>query len=199
MEQITWQGVTDVNPTSFKCAYCGKDVSSHKGWHANAPPRGHGSASQDAAIFLCHRCLRPTFIDTDGSQTPGAPAGEDVQGISDESVKLLYKEARAAVGASAPTAGVLACRKLLMHVAVAKGAEAGKNFVAYVEFFAAHNYIPPDAREWVDHIRTKANEANHEILIMSKEDAIDLLSFSEMLLKLVYEFPSKIKLKTQKK
>ena len=92
MEQITWQGVTDVNPTSFKCAYCGKDVSSHKGWHANAPPRGHGSASQDAAIFLCHRCLRPTFIDTDGSQTPGAPAGEDVQGISDESVKLLYKE-----------------------------------------------------------------------------------------------------------
>jgi hypothetical protein len=44
----------------------------------------------------------------------------------------------------------------------------------------------------VDYIRTKGNEANHEITIMSDEDAKDLITFSEMLLKFVYEFPAKV-------
>jgi len=82
-----------------------------------------------------------------------------------------------------------------MHIAVAKGAKAGDSFVSYVEYLASHNYVPPDAREWVDHIRTKGNEANHEIVIMKKGDAEDLLAFSEMLLKLIFEFPASIKRK----
>jgi hypothetical protein len=82
-----------------------------------------------------------------------------------------------------------------MHIAVAKGAEEGKKFIEYVQFLADKNYIPPDAKDWVDHIREKGNEANHEITIMNKEDANDLISFSEMLLKLIYEFPANIRKK----
>jgi hypothetical protein len=44
----------------------------------------------------------------------------------------------------------------------------------------------------VDHIRKKGNEANHEIALMTRVDAEELLSFSEMLLKFIYEFPSRI-------
>ena len=77
-----------------------------------------------------------------------------------------------------------------MHIAVSKGAGEGLNFIDYVEFVASKGYVPPDARNWVDHIRTKGNEANHEIVIMSEEEAKDMISFVEMLLKLVYEFPS---------
>ena len=44
----------------------------------------------------------------------------------------------------------------------------------------------------VDEIRQTGNEANHEIVIMTAEQANDLLSFSTMLLKLVYEFPSRL-------
>ncbi len=77
-----------------------------------------------------------------------------------------------------------------MHVAVSKGAKENKNFVDYVEFLSTKGYVPPDAKGWVDHIRTKGNEANHEIMIMSEEEAKDLISFAEMLLKLVYEFPA---------
>ncbi|MCA0423195.1 MAG: DUF4145 domain-containing protein, partial [Proteobacteria bacterium] len=73
---------------------------------------------------------------------------------------------------------------------VSKGADAGKNFVEYVEYLASKGYVPPDAKDWVDHIRTKGNEANHEIVVMSQEEAKDLLSFVEMLLKLVFEFPA---------
>jgi hypothetical protein len=79
-----------------------------------------------------------------------------------------------------------------MHVAVAKGAPAGKNFVTYVEYLSDQNYVPPGAKTWVDHIRTKGNEANHEINIMKAEDASELLEFCGMLLKLVYEYPAAI-------
>jgi hypothetical protein len=131
----------------------------------------------------------------DGSQTPGVVFGNRVKDIPEESVAKLYEEARRATGVTAYTAAVLCCRKLLMHIAVVKGAPAGESFVSYVEYLAAKNYVPPDAKGWVDHIRTKGNEANHEISIMGKEDAEDLLAFCEMLLKVIFEFPALAKRK----
>jgi len=89
----------------------------------------------------------------------------------------------------------MCCRKLLMHIAVAKGGEAGKTFAHYVDFLAQKNFVPPDARAWVDHIREKGNEANHEINIMKPEDAQELLSFLAMLLKIIYEFPATVRKK----
>ena len=44
-------------------------------------------------------------------------------------------------------------------------------------------------------IRKQGNEANHEITLKNKEDAIGLINFIEMLLKFIYEFPSKMKAK----
>jgi hypothetical protein len=90
------------------------------------------------------------------------------------------------------TSVVLTCRKLLMHVAVEKGAQAGKTFLEYVDYLAQKGYVPPDGKGWVDYIRTKGNEANHEIKVMSSGDASDLITFLEMLLKFVYEFPAKV-------
>ena len=40
--------------------------------------------------------------------------------------------------------------------------------------------------------RKKGNEATHEIAIMNQPDAKELLSFVEMLLRFIYEFPSMI-------
>ena len=62
-----------------------------------------------------------------------------------------------------------------MHIAVQKGADSGKSFISYVEFLAENNYLPPNGKDWVDHIRKRGNEANHEIMIMKKEDAMELL------------------------
>jgi len=45
----------------------------------------------------------------------------------------------------------------------------------------------------VDHIRQKGNEATHEIPNMGNEDAVELLEFIEMLLRVVYELPGKMK------
>ena len=77
-----------------------------------------------------------------------------------------------------------------MHLAVAKGAKPGETFKSYVEYLAKNNYVPPDCKLWVDQIRDTGNEANHEIVLMKREDAEHLILFCEMLLKIFYEFPA---------
>ena len=64
--------------------------------------------------------------------------------------------------------------------------------IEYVQYLSDKGYVPPDGKEWVDHIRKKGNEANHEISIMGESDAKDLLGFTEMLLRFIYEFPSRL-------
>lgn len=189
---FNWENVGGLESHSYTCGYCGRPLASEKGWRSRLP-QGHVTGF----IYVCHQCQRPTFFDKmNGSQVPGVTFGNPVSDIPEKDVETLYDEARNTTGAGAYTAAVLCCRKLLMHIAVSKGATAGKSFLDYVLFLADKNYVPPDAKGWVDHIRTKGNEANHEILLMKKEDAEDLLSFIEMLLKVIYEFPAAIKKKT---
>lgn len=190
---IAWQQIQGLPSKSYTCGHCGNDVASEKGWYGNST----GSGKLRAFVYVCHRCTGATFFDLDDRQSPGIAFGNEVAGIDDPSVSLLYDEARGAIGASSYTAAVLCCRKLLMHIAVAKGAKANGSFVSYVEYLADNHYVPPDARPWVDHIREKGNEANHEIVISSREDAEELISFSEMLLKVIFEFPAAVKKKAK--
>ncbi len=118
--------------------------------------------------------------------------GEAVVNITNDDVKTLYDEARSAASCNAFTAAILCCRKLLMNIAVSKGAEEGLKFIEYVDFLANKGYIPPDGKGWVDQIRIKGNEATHEIKIKSKEETVQIIRFCEMLLRFVYEFPSYI-------
>ncbi len=96
---------------------------------------------------------------------------------------------------SAYTSAVLACRKLLMNIAVAEGAKENRKFIEYVEFLANKGYVPPGGKHWVDHIRQQGNEATHEIEMKSESEAKDLISFVEMLLKFIYEFPARVHLR----
>ena len=77
-----------------------------------------------------------------------------------------------------------------MNIAVQKEASENLTFIEYVEYLSSKGYVPPDGKDWVDHIRQKGNEATHEIKLIEKKDAEDLVVFSEMLLKFIYEFQS---------
>lgn len=123
-------------------------------------------------------------------QYPSSTPGEDVFGIKDKNVEVLYQEARNSLGAGAYTASVMICRKILMHVAVVSGASENLTFIEYVNFLETNHWIPPNGKVWVDHIRDRGNIANHEIKISSKTEATQLLRFTEMLLRLVFEFPA---------
>lgn len=122
MQRLGWDSSGNIESKNYICAYCGTPIASEKGWNAN---RKH------AQIYICHVCTRPSFFDyTEGeNQFPGVVFGNPVEDIPEGTVALSYDEARNCTGARAYTAAVLSCRKLLMHIAVSKGAEEGKSFI----------------------------------------------------------------------
>lgn len=189
--RIEWPNHVNLNSKSYTCGYCGEFISSEKGFYSNIKI-DHNTRSF-GFVYICHSCHKPTFFDIEGRQSPGAVFGNVVKNISDQGVETLYDEARRCYSVGGFTSAVLACRKLLMHIAVSKGAKENLNFIQYVEYLSDNNFIPPGSKDWVDHIRDKGNEANHEIKIMEEEEAKDLISFMEMLLKIIYEFPANIK------
>ena len=91
---------------------------------------------------------------------------------------------------------------LALHNALLPGVDRGLGaickvkFAQYIEYLAGKGFVPPGGEGWVDHIRNKGNDATHEIALMTKEDAEELITFAEMLLKFIYEFPKRIAKRT---
>lgn len=180
-EPIKWYNAQQIGARTHTCGYCGKVVGPDTGFYTNNVP---------FRVYICPFCQKPTFFNGD-AQTPGVAYGNQVTNLP-EDVAALYREARNCVAVSSYTAAVLNCRKLLMNIAVAQGAPQGQSFIDYVEYLAAKGYVPPGGRGWVDHIRKRGNEANHEIQVMKRPEAEELITFVEMLLKFIYEFPSRV-------
>jgi hypothetical protein len=187
--QMNWYKAQTLPSKSFSCGYCGDKVSSEKGLKVGT--HGDGSGQQKAAMYICPSCNGSVFITPENKILPQPIMGNKVDHVPNE-LSELYDEARKCTGQGCFTASVLICRKILMNIAVNQGADEGKRFIEYVNYLAEQGFIPPNGRQWVDHIRTKGNEATHEIRLMSNTDAKELLIFAEMLLKFVYEFPSMI-------
>ena len=116
-----------------------------------------------------------------------APAG--VTGIE----LSAWNEARDCISVGANTAAVMICRKLLFHVAVshelpAKNAKGrAPTYAEAVQHLEDEGLITKRMRPWVDRIKDVGNEANHEILPVTPEVALDVATFTEQLLKLTYE------------
>lgn|ERR1017187_810938 len=154
-----WYQSQDLGPVSYTCGYCGDRVGSKEGYFSS-PVTG----STQACIRMCPTCRGPSFF-VGSVVVPAAPPGHPVNRLP-EDVEALYEEARASAGAGAHTAAVLTCRKILMHVGVQEKADIDKSFFYYVEYLASNGFVPPKGRIWVDYIRTRGNEANHEISLV---------------------------------
>lgn len=186
---LGWLNTSDVSSRGWTCGYCGKTVGGSVGYRRAA------SADDSKIIYICPHCQNPTALVASESgveQIPGPVCGHEVSGLP-ASVAALYGEVRRCVQYNAMTSAALSMRKLLMHVAVEQGAEPNKSFVSYVDYLADNGWIPPNGREWVDAIRKDGNEATHEIALADADEAAQLLDFTEMLLKFVYEFPARMR------
>lgn len=187
--QPSWEGAQNLDRVRYTCGYCGTDTTPAYGW------KTANLSGLFGFVGICTSCNRPSFIIRRGGDienaTPSVAMGKEVEGLPNP-IHELYYEARASTSAAAYTAAVLTCRKILMHIAVEKGADEGKSFLGYVNYLSDEGYIPREGIGRVDYIRTRSNEANHEIVVMSDEDAETLITFTEMLLRLVYEFKNRL-------
>ena len=107
-------------------------------------------------------------------------------------VEGLYKEARLCLSVNSFTGAVMLCRKILMNVSVEKGAKEGLSFAEYVKWLVDQGYAPKGSDGWVDYIRDRGNDANHQIVPMAKEDAISIIGLTEQLLRNMFELPGLI-------
>src|SRR3989344_2818885 len=158
---MSWQGAMKIGSMSYTCGYCGSEIASELGYFNREARR---------FIYICHKCQKPTYLAlSNDEQVPGPLFGTSISSIPEVSMKDLYEEARRAFSARSYTLVVMAFRTLLMHIAVARGAQAGLYYTEYVRFLDENHYTPPDSKDWVDHIRDQGNTANHQIVIMEKE------------------------------
>ncbi len=179
MSGVRWHNDSPLPTRTWTCSYCGKATGNDKGFSDKEMGR---------CIYICPSCSCPTYFEGN-KQVPGAPYGNSVENLPQE-IGPLYEDARNCMRVYAFTSAVLTCRKILMHVAVEKGAPKDKNFAFYVDSLVNGTILPTNFKSWVDKIRQRSNEANHEIIVMSLDDAKNILNFTEMLLKLLYEYPA---------
>jgi hypothetical protein len=194
MPPLEWENPQRLKVAQYQCGYCDRLIASEWGWVT--------SESSSAVIYICPNCGSPSFFElpnwVGGKVVPAPRLGEAVDHLP-EDVQRVYDEARRCTSSGAYTAAVMLCRKLLMHIAVEKGAKEGLQYAAYVTYLDEHGYVPPDGKAWVDQIRNLGNEANHELPDMQETDTEDALDFTGMLLKFVYEFPARRRKAPEKK
>lgn len=184
---VTWKNTVALSSKPFKCGWCSNQVASDVGY----------DSTSSLTIYICPHCRFPTtFFYEDVNmiflrQYPGHPGGIQVASLP-EDIEQLYNEMRTCFTNSCYTAAAMLCRKILMNTAVAQGAAKNQTFVAYIDYLSESGHIPRANHSWVDKIRTKGNEANHEIEHISQEDSNELVTFTGVLLQLVYELPARV-------
>lgn len=179
---MAWIGITNISSREYICPYCNNKVASALGYYKKSPI---------SYIHICPHCDNPTYLKHQRIQYPSSTYGKPFEYMDSEDINGLYEEARRCISVSAFTASAMLCRKIIMNVAVHNGAEKNLSFEKYVNFLYEQKIIPKNSKDWVDFIRITGNEANHEIPLVSKEDAIYVFEFTAYLLEIVYEQPKK--------
>jgi hypothetical protein len=188
--QQRWHQVDSSDGLDYNCAYCGHKVAASQRYRAVAPTGHVNNAPTVSTIEICPHCANPTYFQQREKQFPSPAFGRTVRNISEPKIQALYEESRVCTAQGAFTASVMLCRKLIMNIAVHQGAAANLSFVAYVDYLGSKGFVPPNGKKWVDEIRQKGNEANHEIELMTAKDAERSITFIENLLRFIFELPS---------
>ena len=177
-----WQGAAQLTSVrDYRCGYCGREANASLGYE-------YGTA-RDPVIALCPHCASPTLLEGEQRQIPGELVGRFVAYLPAD-IELLFLEARLAVSAGAYTGSVLMCRKVLAHIAVAQGAETGRDFLYVLDYL--ETYLPVNLRSWLEYLRARSREAHHEISIMNRKDALATIGLVEALLRFIYELPNQV-------
>jgi hypothetical protein len=187
-----WENIYDVDDHTYHCGACGERTTGRFGIRQLS--REHNRfARARATVVICSHCGSPTYFERFKQVYPKPRYRQNVEGITDSGVLDLYREARYCTSYEAFTSAAMLCRKILMHVAVSLGAKPNQNFKEYVDYLDREGYTPAKGKGWVDDIRDKGNEANHEIRIVSEEEAKKTLYFTGLILQLVYSAPHYLK------
>lgn len=103
-------------------------------------------------------------------------------------IRNSYGEALTCLKAKAFTASAVMCRKTLEGVCVEHGVSS-RNLYESLKVMKEQGIIETRLFEWADTLRITGNEAAHDVNVtISKEDAHDIVEFTNALLEYVFTF-----------
>lgn len=192
--------------TPYTCGHCGRDVSAALGLECQLAGRTFKADKTCSVVDvrLCTNCLNATTFYRGGvgfqagdawfqEQIPAPLLGQafDASKLdgNDSAIKLiveLYDEARRAMGVNAPSCAVLMFRKLLMHIAVEKGAKTREGFSYYCDHLRTKNFVAVPQYPILTRIQKAGNAENHQIRRTTEKDARDLLNLMAHLIEGIY-------------
>lgn len=177
---------------SYKCGFCDENVSGYVHivyMSDDSPPDISRPEKILIRYILCPTCAHASIWHKDTNEIiPSSNPGKKIEGLS-PIVESVYEEARKCFSVGAYTANELLCRKLIMNIAVDKGAQENQSFKHYIEYLEQENFITSMIKNWADRIRDNGNEATHEIDTPNKKRAKSTFLFTIQLLTIIYEMP----------
>lgn len=81
-----------------------------------------------------------------------------------------------------------------MHVAIDLKATENQSFAGYIEYLDTNRFVPPTVKTYLDRVRQLGNRAAHDIDPVDPAEIEKLLAFVEVLLRLIYDFPSRLEI-----
>ncbi len=164
---------------NYTCGHCGNKVT---GFKVAIYHYGYDHVEW----LICPSCGDGSVYSSRHVVLPGISYGPSIEGLP-TLINEAYQEARDCMMVNAFTSCELICRKILMNIAVEKGAKEKESFSTYLTFLGEKGYITPPMIEWVDLIRQHGGKATHLIEKPERIRAESTLMFTAELLRLIYE------------
>lgn len=185
--QTVYQGGSSYSPTD-KSAYATGDCPFCQAHQFGVVAL---TSKSDVVWGRCVSCGKGV-VANEGVISPSTLPLREPAGLP-EVEQRVWQEVRQCMSVGANAAAVMLCRKLLFHIAVTNGLPSkndkgwAPNFQACTDHLLTEGLITARMRPWVDRIKDVGNEANHEIVPITKEQAEDVTMFSQKLLELAFE------------
>ena len=147
-----------------------------------------GIGERQIQWLLCPSCGRGS-VQHDDTILPSLLSIPQVEGLPSD-ICQVYDEARKSFAVEAYTGCELLCRKILMSVAVDRGAAEDKSFEHYVDYLKDNGHITASLKDMADIIRRNGNQSTHKIGQPDPERAEYTLKFTAQVLRSIYEIKS---------
>ena len=213
MAEYSWFTYTSNNADSitYQCAWCNNRVASLNGYtrHEGVEYNDFGEITSDGTIDLeiriCPECENPSIIQYKNGRD--SPITRTIPSRRKKRIKNMpsgmyeiYDGVSACLEKGLPTASVILCRNLLVHIAVGKGAKEGDSFGNYLTHIEKEGYVPPVIKPVFEEVLRIGNKANHytnNTIEISQEEAQKIAGFMEAFLTLFYEYQDMIQNKDE--
>ena len=175
--------------SSCECTVDARVVSRYEPTNWEDPPPRY-------SFLKCNRCQEPMLISEEPAYDDDyfsptllyPPPDKEFDNSVPKPIRVTFREAQACFKGKTYTASAIMCRKTLEGICEAHGIRKGR-LVDKLKEMKQKELIEKRLFEWADALRLFGNEAAHDVdVTISKDDAKDILEFSEALIEYVFTF-----------